>query len=49
MNIFIGGFLEAEISGRALAMVDRQCLKDIGIAVIGKQLTILGCIKELLG
>lgn len=41
-------FEKAEITGKALAIVDRQCLKDIGIASIGKQLTILGCIKELM-
>ncbi|KAL9976595.1 hypothetical protein ACROYT_G013916 [Oculina patagonica] len=37
-----------EISGKTLALVDRQCLKDIGIVSIGKQLAVLACIKELL-
>ncbi|CAH3039189.1 unnamed protein product, partial [Porites lobata] len=37
------------ISGKALPMMDRSCLKDIGITSIGKQLTILGHIKQLLG
>ncbi|XP_078356129.1 uncharacterized protein LOC144640939 [Oculina patagonica] len=39
---------ENEISGKTLALVDRQCLKDIGIVSIGKQLAVLACIKELL-
>lgn len=42
-------FHEAEISGKALPMMDRSCLEDIGITSIGKQLTILGHIKQLLG
>ncbi|XP_068672413.1 uncharacterized protein [Montipora foliosa] len=36
-----------EISGKTLALVDRQCLKDIGIGSIGKQLAVLACIKQL--
>ena len=40
--------LESDISGKTLTLVDRQCLKDIGLGSIGKQLTILSCIKELL-
>lgn len=40
--------LASEISGKTLSLVDRQCLKDIGIESIGKQLAVLACIKELL-
>ena len=29
-------------------MVDRACLRDINITSVGKQLTILRCIQELL-
>ena len=49
IDILIGVLLEAEISGKALAMIDRSCLKDIGITPIDKQLTILALIKQLLG
>lgn len=40
---------ENEIPGKTLALVEfRQCLKDIGIGSIGKQLAVLACIRELL-
>ena len=49
INLLIGVLLEAEISGKALPMIDRSCLKHIGITSIGKQLTILALIKQLSG
>jgi len=39
---------KSEISGGTLTMVDRACLRDINITSVGKQLTILRCIQELL-
>lgn len=42
-------YTEAEISGIALKMVDRTCLKEMGVKSIGKQLQILSLLKDLLG
>lgn len=38
---------EAEISGRALEMVDRNVLKDIDIRSVGRQLEIIETLKQV--
>ena len=41
--------VDAEITGIALKMLDRTCLKDMGIKSLGKQLQILSRVKDLIG
>ena len=38
----------AEISGLGLKMIDRVCLKEMGIQSLGKQLSILSRVKDLI-
>lgn len=42
-------YVDADISGVALKMLDRSCLKEMGITSLWKQLQILSHVKGLIG
>ena len=42
---YYDSILDNDISGKTLSLLDRQCLKDLGITSIGKQLAVLACMN----